>query len=548
MKLKVLLILLLAGTIFASAQSQGYKDGVEYYKAGQYENAKTILLNTINLPGTDKAMANYYLGQTYLSLGDKAAAKTAFDAGLAANPECGYNYVGLGALDLLNGNVDAAKDNFKQAQKLGKKNYEIIVAIARAYYNADPVKFAEEIEKHLAKAHKDSKHKEPSIYILEGDMLYNNQDFGGAASKYEMAINYDNANPEGYVKFANSYFHVNPQFSINKLEEFLQIAPNSALGQRELAEKYYAANHWKKAAELYGKYIQNPNHFPEDKARYAVLLYWGENYTESLNVANEMLAQHPDNFQMLRIRFLSEAKLQQYDAAVRDGQDFVSRFTNDDRIRPNDFITLSESYKGVGQDSLAIVQYEIASNKYPENSDIHKELSSMYNQAGKHVQSAEAFNRYIASLEEPSLSDYLVGSGRWLNAGATAGENQEVRTLASQKGLELINKVIAEAKPDPSYLERKAFLYIISNTENLPNAEAIATLNELLALLDQDPANAENPEMLKYYMKCYQFLYMYYSKVEIDEEKAAQYWDLVSATHAKLNPAPAAAEGEQPAQ
>lgn len=27
----------------AAAQSQGYKDGIEYYKAGQYDNARTIL-------------------------------------------------------------------------------------------------------------------------------------------------------------------------------------------------------------------------------------------------------------------------------------------------------------------------------------------------------------------------------------------------------------------------------------------------------------------------------------------------------------------------
>jgi len=110
---------------------------------------------------------------------------------------------------------------------------------------------------------------------------------------YEMAISYDNANPEGYVKYANNYFNVNPQFSIAKLEEFLSVAPNSALGQRELAEKYYEANFWNKAAEQYGRYIQNPNHFPEDKARYSVLLYYGEKYPESLRIANEILAQDP---------------------------------------------------------------------------------------------------------------------------------------------------------------------------------------------------------------------------------------------------------------
>ncbi|MDE6334754.1 MAG: hypothetical protein K2L77_08940, partial [Muribaculaceae bacterium] len=212
MKFKTLFAMMLAGALAASAQSQGYKDGIEYYKAGQYENALTILQNTFNQAGTDKALANYYLGQTELALDHKDKALKYFQDGVTANPECGYNYVGLGAIDLLNGDAKAADEQFKLAQKTAKKNYEVIVDIARAYYKADPVKYAKEVEKYLAKAHKDSKHAEPSIYILEGDMLADNEEFGSAAGKYEMAIGYDNHNPEGYVKYANSYFHVNPQF------------------------------------------------------------------------------------------------------------------------------------------------------------------------------------------------------------------------------------------------------------------------------------------------------------------------------------------------
>ena len=160
MKFKLLISMLAAGTIAAGAQSQGYKDGIEYYKAGQYDNAKTILNRTIGDAATDKATAYYYLGQTELAKGDKDAAKKNFDLGVAADAECPYNYVGLGALELMAGNENAAKDNFKTAQKFGKKNHEITVDIARAYYNANPVTYAEEIEKYLAKAHKDSKNQE----------------------------------------------------------------------------------------------------------------------------------------------------------------------------------------------------------------------------------------------------------------------------------------------------------------------------------------------------------------------------------------------------
>ena len=197
MKQKLILSLFAAAALVASAQSQGYKDGIEYYKAGQFENARTILNNTLNNTETNKSLALYYLGQVALELNEKQAAKDYFEKGIAADPNCGYNYVGLGALDLLNGQASQANDNFKKAQGLAKKDNELIVAIARAYYNADPVKYANDIEKTLNKARKSSKYQEPSIYILEGDMLADNKDWGNAAGKYEMAITYDKENPEG---------------------------------------------------------------------------------------------------------------------------------------------------------------------------------------------------------------------------------------------------------------------------------------------------------------------------------------------------------------
>ena len=58
MKFKAFLTMMVAGSLCAAAQGQGYMDGVEYYKAGQYDNALTILTNTLNNADTDKALAN----------------------------------------------------------------------------------------------------------------------------------------------------------------------------------------------------------------------------------------------------------------------------------------------------------------------------------------------------------------------------------------------------------------------------------------------------------------------------------------------------------
>ena len=525
MRIKLICSLLAAAaTLSAVAQSQGYKDGIEFYKAGQYDNAKTILERTLNDAQTDKALSYYYLGQVALAKGDKAAAKTNFTNGVSANAECPYNYVGLGAIDLLDGNAKAAEDQFKDAQKLAKKDAEVSVNIARAYYNADPVKYAKEMDKAMSKARKDSKNQEPAIYILEGDMLADAKEYGNAAAKYEMAITFDKNNPEGYVKYANSYFNVNPNFAISKLEEFYKLAPTSALAQRELAEKYYQGNHWNKAADLYGDYIKNPNHFPEDKARYSVLLYWGKKYEDSKRVAQEILAQDPSTFLMQRMMFLNDAALENNEAAAAEAKSFFEKNPNG-YFTTNDYTTYADVLSKLGNDSLAAVQYETAVSKDPDNADLISELSSFYTKAKNYPKAADTYALYLSKLEDPSTNDLFGAARRYLNAAATAApEDSVARHDAAEKGLKYINDAIAGAVPNPVLFQFKARLNIADNN-NHPNQEAIDAYNEMIALLDQDPANKDPKNAdnkLNLYKEAYQFTYLFNGNVLKDKDKTAE--------------------------
>ncbi len=525
MKIKLFFSLLLAGGLMASAQSQGYKDGIEYYKAGQFNNAKEILERTLNQSETDKALANYYLGQVALAQGDKAAAKSYFEQGMQIDPENAYNYIGIGALDLLNGQLDAAKDQFKMAEKYTKKNAEASIAIARAYYNADPVTYAKDIQKYIDKARKDSKNADPSIYVLEGDMLADKSDFGAAATKYENAITNDPNNPEGYVKYANAYFNVNKQFAIQKLEELLERQPNSAMAQRELAEKYFKGDYWRKASDLYGKYIQNPNHFPEDKARYAVLLYWGEKYPESLAVADEVLSTNPkknDKFLMERVRFLDLTKMEKFPEAVASAEAFFKDNAGDN-FTTNDYVTYAYALSGNGQDSLAVIQYEIAAQRDPENGDLLKNLSSIYDKNKQYAKAADAYGAYLKLQENPSLNDLYGMSGRYLNAAATSTDSIEAKELAEQ-GIGYVNQVLERAADKiPAFYQRLANLNIAGNMKK-PNAAAIEAYDKVIELLDANPENMNpaNPDnQLRMYWQAYAFKAAYASQTG-DKELAKQ--------------------------
>lgn len=145
MKFKGIMTLCLAGFAI-SANAQTHVEGAEYYKADQFDNAKELLLRSLNNSGTDKAVSDYYLGMIALHEKKNSEAQKYFEQGMQANPEYGYNYIGAGTLALLNGNQKEAEQFFKQGESKGKKDPSLQIAIARAYDMADPVAYRSRLQ------------------------------------------------------------------------------------------------------------------------------------------------------------------------------------------------------------------------------------------------------------------------------------------------------------------------------------------------------------------------------------------------------------------
>lgn len=320
----------LAASMLGAMAQGGYQDGIDYFKADYPDEAAIILTKNINGLASDQAaLSYYYLGAIDLRKNDKTAAVANFDKGIAADPQCGYNYVGKGQVELLNGNESAAEKLFKQGISSADKKEKgaMCAAVARAYFNVNPVKYAKKIEKYINDGDKASKFKESDIFVLRGDMVVNNP--GESAGQYETAIVTDEEvgapiSPEAYVKYARVYFHVNPKYAIDKLTELNNKLPNSALAQRELAEKYYENDQLTLAAEQYGKYMSNPNHFERDEQRYSGLLFFGKKYSKSLEVAEKVLAKNPDNFYMQRMVMYNLYELKRYEEAEAAAKKFFA--------------------------------------------------------------------------------------------------------------------------------------------------------------------------------------------------------------------------------
>lgn len=538
MKSKFLLALLVGAAMTASAQ--GYKDGMEYYKAGQYDNAITLLNRNMGSTGNDKAMTLYYLGQAELAKGDASAAKNHFEQGVQADPKCGYNYVGLGALALKSGNEAVAKDNFKLAKDNAKKNAEVLVDIARAYYNADPTKYAKDIDEYLKKAHKDSKDKEPSIYIFEGDRLARQEQWNDAATKYEQAILFDEDSPSSYVKWTNVYYHVVPDFSTSKLEELLQKNPNSALAQRELAEKYYEMGKWTRAADKYGEYINNPNHFPEDKARYAILLYAGGKYQDAIKVSKEALAQDPNNFQVQRIIVRCYDDLKQPENALQASKTLFANPDFKDLGNASDYTVYANLLKTAAKDTTAALNVlEQGVKAFPKSPAMLNALSDFYFDTKDYAKSADYGEEAVNNMDNANQVDFYNATGAFLGAATQLRDTPEQAAAYAKRGAALAAKACEGYGPTDvpmRFLRRLALLQLASNN-NIADAAVAETCNRMLTRLQAIPESADpaSPKQeLRNWVSAYTWLAQYYAanndeaQMNTAKEKQAEYQELLN--------------------
>lgn len=450
MKLNLILsAALIAGSSLLSF-AQTHKEGVEYYRADQFSNAKELLQRNYNNAGTDKAVSEYYLGLISLEDKNQEEAFQHFTKGISINPEYPFNYVGLGEVALQKGQKKEAETYFKDAKSRSKKDASLDIAIARAYYNVDPVLYAKEIEKNVAQAQKDSPKEGPAytnadIYLFEGDRKKDNKDFGGAGNQYEMATTYNPNATEAYVKYANLFTQVNPQYAINMLNNLLSVNPQSALGQRELANAYYNAQKYKEAASQYEKYVKNPNHFKQDEDRLAFLLFVDGEYQAGYDFATNLLAQNPNNFTAQRFQFMNAAQIKEMQnqlVPMAEALVAAHKANPANIFAPIDYNLISEELSNAGKASEAQALLEEAIANDPTNRDYYKQLALVNVKENNLPAATDAFQGYLNNTENPTYNDYIQQATYAFYAGV---QNQKDNPAEANKYYDMAEASIDKA-------------------------------------------------------------------------------------------------------
>ena len=510
--------LLLAGAVI-SGSAQSYKDGIEYYKVDQLDNAKELLERNLNAPSTNKSEAYYYLGQIALKQGNLNEAKSYFDRGISADGNNPYNYVGQAALELKKGGNP--KGLFDQVRKMSKKDPKLEIEIARAYYAANPTTYAKDIEKCIKNAQKWNMN-DPNSHIFSGDMKADQKLWGDAAGLYEMAFTNDPNNVEAYVKYANTYFNVNPTMAIERLEELNAKSPNQALVQRQLAEKYYSDNQGVKAAEKYGEYIQNPNHFAQDEVRYVQLLFFGEKYQESYDLATSLISKlnagDEKVFYMRRMQLYNLDMLEKWDQAVEAGKQFFAMAKPADAVyEVRDYTDYGKALQEAGQPEAAIEAYNKAIELNPQNEDLIRNMGDSYAGAQNYEKAASYYQKlYDGGMAK--ANDVFTLS-RYLYFLASDTQDEAVKANAIAQSQKYLAEADQKVPGNVQIVNQKANMAKLLEGDKI-TGKALPAYKELLSILDAKEDNSG-------YDRYYRYIYNYLANYEFqfgDKSLAKEYY------------------------
>jgi len=451
-KFKFFSIAFLAASAIGQAQDlDAVKKNID---AEQYEKAKSLLKGIIQAkPANGKA--SFLLGNIYLKQGVEDSAKIFFQKGMSASENARFNTIGLGQLDLENGNVNDAKSKFDLVTKdLKKKDLEEYIYIARAYMNTSKPDYKSAIAV-LEKA-KAVNPNDAQVQLALGDAYYGAKSQNDAYSAYRSAYQIDptliRAKMQSGVllKGAKAFTEATKAF-----DEVVGLDSNYGPVYRELAETYYLwgsndqrkyAENIQKALGYYEKYMSLTDYSLSSRMRHADFLILAKDYKALEVEANKMKELDKVNPRILRYLGYSAYENGNNDAALSALNDFINKGTN--KLIARDYLYLAQAKlkKAVGADGkvdVTVSNSAIADVK--KAVDMEPLMITELNEIGKKYftlkQYGIAANIFEIAISNPEEKNYLEDNVYYGLSVFTDNRGKDAKTI-DKVSLEKADKAI----------------------------------------------------------------------------------------------------------
>lgn len=388
-------LILIANMLFA----QGIKEGKQFLNRERYQSAEAVFQQLLAKNANDTEAA-YWLGQTYLDNDryyiDTAAAKALYQKTLQANPNDALMMIGMGQIDIMEGNKDAAKNKFEAAINNTKKRDlpDILYAVGRANIEPKGGDIMYGIQKLQQAAEKDKKNAE--LFNEIGLGYWKLHDGGNATSNFQTALSLDPAD-------AMASFYIGRIF---ETQGFGQEAIYMRYYQDAMREDpayapvyywlytYYYSRDVNKAAEYLNKYIANADNDSRNCYAKASLLFVSKKYQEAITQADACIdsASQKSDPNLYGLKGYAYNEMGDSLKAKAAFDKFFS-VANPDNIGPNDYKTYGQillkipgqEEAGVSYINKAIDLDTLIANKVKYAKDVAQSLASQkkYAEAGK---------------------------------------------------------------------------------------------------------------------------------------------------------------------
>jgi cytochrome c-type biogenesis protein CcmH/NrfG len=406
-KFKIFSVALLASVTVSHAQD--LDQAKKAIDAEQFESAKSLLKTLIQTkPANGKAA--FLLGNVYLTQNIADSAKIYFQKGLAASEGSKLNYIGLGQMDLDNGNLAAAQANFALATSdIKKKDIEQYIYIAKAYMNSNKPDYKNALGV-LSKA-KLVNPQDAQLQLVLGDAFYGDKNQNDAYLSYRNAFQADASLIRAkmqlgvLLKGAKAYTE-----AVAAFDNVTASNPSYGPVYRELAETYYywgvnAPKNYKenvqKALGYYEKYMSLTDYSLMSRMRHADFLILTKDYKALELEANKMKELDNVNPRILRYLGYSAYENGNTDAAIQALESFIANPANKIIARDYLYLGLAKMRKATNPETKVVDAsvFGIAVSNIKKAVEMELTMTNDLNEVGKKFYEQKLFKEAAAIYE-----------------------------------------------------------------------------------------------------------------------------------------------------
>jgi tetratricopeptide (TPR) repeat protein len=404
-------LLLAIGIVSQVAMAQTVEQGktfmyYERYKSAQETFEKILAANPNNID------AVYWLGQAMIHQKDTTGAKALYQKMLATNGSAPLLLVGMGEIELMQGNNNDARQRFETAISLTKgKDINVINAIGLANVETKAGDANYAIEK-LTAATQIKNFNNADTWLTIGDAYRKLLDGGNAVTAYIKALGINPKLAAAKFKIGIIYYtQNNKDYFLPAFEDATKLDPAFAPAYYELY-LYWYLHDVNKAATYLDKYTANADPGPILEYMKVFYLYGSAKFADARTKAQALISQYGDKVDPVMYRQvaytsdtlgdLSAAKnaitsfLVKADTAAILGADYEELAKIDSKMP--DTPTKIEAFKYY---KMAIARDTLQDNK----TKYVKEASDLAKALGNKAISAELAGVLYSTIKEPNNTD-----------------------------------------------------------------------------------------------------------------------------------------------